>query len=145
MISTAEDIRDMIDYYFDDVSSSGSSGTDTGLFEISIGKEPSSPTNVITILETPGFPPQLTYNKEERYEYPSIQIRVRSDTYPEGYQQALRIRNILHGRAHETWNASYYSVIYCVNGPLLLDYDKNQRPRFILNFNAQRRALVKED
>lgn len=144
MKSTAEDIRDIIRYYYDDTDSmdSSSSSVVSDLYEISIGKEPATPSNVISIYETPGYPPQLTFNKSEKYEYPSVQIRLRSDFYQNGYEQALRIREILHGRAHETWNGTYYSVIYCVNGPLLFDYDKNQRPRFILNFNVQRRALV---
>lgn len=135
MNSVSEDIKSILEYYLDD--SSGAT-----LFDISVSREPSEPNNVITIFDTPGFPPQLTYDRTEKYEYPSVQIRVRADNYSDGYQQALAIRDALHGRANETWNGVYYSVIYCVNGPALLDYDKNQRPRFILNFNIQRREIV---
>ncbi|KKL64285.1 hypothetical protein LCGC14_2166530, partial [marine sediment metagenome] len=45
----------------------------------------------------------------------------------------------LHGKAGETWNATLYTVIYCSSGPALLDWDENNRPRFIINFNLQRR------
>lgn len=137
MNSCAEDIRDMLLHYLGE-----SSGTPSGafsLFPISIGKEPDDPIQMISIFETPGFAPQLTYDRNENYEYPSIQLRVRAYTYVEGYEQAYKIRETLHGRAHETWNGSYYSLIYCANGPHLLDYDKNQRPRFVINFNLQRR------
>ena len=135
MNSTAEDIKTILEYYLDD--SSGAT-----LFDIFIGREPSEPNESITIFETQGFPPQLTYDRTERYDYPSVQIRIRANSYTEGYQQGLQVRDTLHGRANETWDDTYYSVIYCVNGPLLLDYDKNQRPRFILNFNIQRREIV---
>jgi len=49
------------------------------------------------------------------------------------------IKNILHGRANETWNGALYTLIRCSSGPALLDYDKNQRVRFIINFYLQRR------
>ena len=134
MNSTAEDIRDIIEYYID-------SSSDIDLFEVSIGKEPSEPQNVISIFETPGFPSQLTFERLERYDYPSVQIRIRCTDYQSGYEQGNEIKNTLHGRAGETWNGVYYSLIRCINGPNLLDYDKNQRPRFVLNFDVQRREV----
>ncbi len=135
MNSTAEDIKTILEYYLDD--SSGAS-----LFDIFIGREPSEPINSITIFETQGYPPQLNFDREEKYDYTSVQMRIRANTYVDGYQQGLAIKDTLHGRAHETWNGVYYSLIQCMNGPALLDYDKNQSPRFILNFNVQRREIV---
>jgi hypothetical protein len=132
MNSCSEDIKDMLEYYMVEES-------DFTPFEISIGKEPDEPFNITSIFEAAGYPPQLTFNRNERYEYPSIQIRVRSTSYVDGWEQIEKIKNTLHGRAGETWNGSFYSLIRCQNGPFLLDYDKNQRPRFIINFNVQRR------
>jgi len=132
MNSCAEDIRDMIQYYLEDDS-------EIELFEISIGKEPDEPANMISIFETSGFPPQLTFDRDEIYEYPSVQLRVRANSYTTGWLQINAIKNALHGRAGETWNDSFYSLVKCQNGPFLFDYDKNQRPRFIINFNLQRR------
>ena len=46
---------------------------DTDIFDgideypINIGVEQSTPPNVITIIETAGYAPQLTFNKEEKY------------------------------------------------------------------------------
>jgi hypothetical protein len=134
MNSVAVDIKAMLQADGDvEVDSS------VGCYDIFIGKEPDNPENSITIFETGGYPPQLNFNKDEIYEYPSVQIRVRSTDYLDCWSLANSIKDSLHGRAHETWNGTYYSVIYCLNGPTLLDFDQNNNPRFILNFNVQRR------
>lgn len=127
MNSTAEDIKDMLE-------------SDSELtFELHVGKEPATPIETISIFETMGGLPQLTLNKTEKYEYCGVQIRVRAYTYVTGYDEITRIKDLLHGRAGEIWNGTYYSVIYCSGGPFLLDYDKNQNVRFIINFRVQRR------
>jgi hypothetical protein len=104
-----------------------------------IGKEPAKPENCVTIYDTPGFPPQLTLNRDEFYEYPSVQIRVRNVKYMDGWNLISSIMVLLHGRAHETWNGTVYSLIQCSGGMALLDWDENNRARFVVNFNIQRR------
>ena len=131
MNSSAEDIKDMLV----DESSLGLTFA-TNLF---VGREPSSPDDCVTIFETPGFPPQLTLKQGEDYYYPSVQIRVRNNNYQTGWTLAHNIMVSLHGRGHETWNETLYTVIRCTNGPDLLDWDENSRARFIINFNMQRR------
>lgn len=106
--------------------------------DLFVGKEPTEPDDCVTIFDTPGFPPQLTFNKGEDYFYPSIQIRVRNRSYQNGWTLAENIRILLHGKGHETWNGTVYELIQCINGPMLLDWDENGRARFILNFNIQR-------
>jgi len=44
-------------------------------------------------------------------------------------------------KKQETWNGALYTVIYCSNGPALLDWDDSNNARFIINFNIQRRAV----
>jgi hypothetical protein len=134
MNATAVDVKQMIEYYYNESSSLYT----PDLYTISIGKEPAEPINTISIFETIGTH-QFTFNRCEVYEYPTIQIRVRSTAYLEGWQMISNIKEILHGRARETWNGTLYTLIRCSGGPALLDYDKNQRVRFIINFNLQRR------
>jgi hypothetical protein len=138
MKSCAEDIKDMLEYYLDS-SNSEAENSDFALYPIFIGKEPADPGNTVSIFETPGRSPQLTMDRKEKYEYPSVQIRVRSVSYQEGWEQIEEIKNVLHGRANEQWGDVYYALIRCFNGPYLLDFDKNQRVRFIINFDCQRR------
>lgn len=107
----------------------------TNLF---VGKEPTKPDDCVVIFDTGGMPPQLTL-KDQGYEFPSINIRVRARDYQTGWALIDNIKTALHGRAQETWNDTLYSVIYCASGPVHLDWDENSRARFVVNFNMQRR------
>ena len=131
MNAPSEDIKDMLE----DTSALGLTFA-TNLF---IGKEPAEPDTCVTIFDTPGFPPSLTLSGDGGYYYPSVQIRVRGADYVTGWDLIHDIMIALHGKDHETWNATLYTVISCSSGPALLDWDENSRPRFIVNFNIQRR------
>ena len=125
----SEDIRDIIE-----ADSSLGLTFATNLF---IGKEPSAPKDCVTVFDTPGFPPQLTL-RDQGYEYPSIQIRIRAKDYSAGMSLAQDIVSLLHG-SRGICNSTLYTVIYCSSGPALLDWDENGNARFIVNFNVQRR------
>lgn len=131
MNSSSEDIKDMLE-----AESSLGLVFGTNLF---IGREPTKPIDCVIIFDTPAFPPQLTFNKDEFYEYPAIQIRIRNNEYVEGYSLANDIMISLHGRGEETWNGTLYTLIRCSSGPAMLDWDENNRVRFIVNFEIQRR------
>lgn len=102
-----------------------------------IEREPSTPNNCATIFDTGGRPPQLNL-KDQGLEFPSIQIRVRDQTYQNGWIRIEKIKNALHGRANEVWNGTLYSIS-CANGPFFLDWDELGRVRFVVNFDIQRR------
>jgi hypothetical protein len=106
-----------------------------------VAREPTKPQDTVTIFDTYGKPPQLNLT-DQGYEYPAIQIRVRSHDYVIGWNLANNIKNLLHGRGQETWNDSLYTCISCANGPIHLDFDDNSRARFIINFNLQRRENI---
>lgn len=131
MNATSEDIKDMLE-------AESSLGL-TFAINLFIGKEPADPDNCVTIFDTHGAPPQLTYNKNEIYQYPSVHIRVRNRAYMTGWTLANDIKDALHGRAQETWNATYYGLIISTGEPALLDWDEHGRARFIINFDIQRR------
>jgi hypothetical protein len=103
-----------------------------------IGKEPSTPNNCVTIFDSVGFKPQLTLDNQ-RYEYPSVQIRVRNSNYLDGWNMIEKIKTSLHGRAQETWNGTLYSVIYCFISPTFLRWDENNRAQFVSTYNINRR------
>ena len=131
MNTPAVDIKDILK----DESSLGLTFA-TNLF---VGKEPTSPDNCVTIFDTPGGKPLLTYKKEEKYYYQSIQIRIRNNGYTEAFSLADEIEELLQGIAHETINKTYYSLIQTMGSPFLLDWDENGRSRVVINFNIQRR------
>ena len=132
MNSSSEDIKDMLED-----SSSGLGLTfGTDLF---VGREPTTPDQCATIFDTAGLPNQVTLGMEGNYYYPSIQIRVRSNDYRDGWDLIQNIMISLHGREQETWNGTLYSIIKQSSGPTLLDWDDNNRVRFVVNFDLQRR------
>ena len=134
MNSCSTDIKDMLE-----------ADSSLGLIYVDnlfIGREPVKPYNSVTIFDTPGFPPDMTLDKNSLgYERPSIQIRVRNIDYMTGWSLIESIKVSLHGRAQESWNGTLYSLIACSSGPAMLDWDDNGNVRFIINFNLQRRSL----
>lgn len=131
MNSVSIDVKDMLE-----AESSLALTFATDLF---VGREPTNPDNCVTIYDTPGTAPQLTFTQGEVYEYPSIQIRVRNRNYVTGWNLINDIKSSLHGRGQETWNGTLYSLIAATDSPALLDYDDSNRARFVCNFNIQRR------
>ena len=132
MNSTSVDIKDMLEA----ISSLGLT-LGTNLF---IGSEPTTPDNCATIFDTFGGKPDLTLN-DKGLENPAVQIRVRNNSYLSGWSVVQGIADTLHARAQEIWNGTLYSVIYISSGPAMLNLDENNRVRFIVNFNIQRRKL----
>ena len=106
-----------------------------------VGKEPATPSDCITIFDTPGKPPVLTFEGKngEGYFYPSIQIRVRNLDYRTGWELIDSIKEVLHGINNEVWNSTHYDVIKCTQEPFLLDWDENGRARFVSTFDIQRK------
>lgn len=104
------------------------------------GKQPARPLDSVTVIDSYGFPSKLSLNNQG-YEYPSVQIIVHNRDYDEGMQLAQNIKDLLHGRNHETWNGALYTVISCSSVPTLLGWDENGACNISINFNLQRRAV----
>ena len=115
------------------------SSNDVTLYPITISREPKTPKNCITIYDINAGPSDYLSLSKDKYEYAAVEIRVRSDNYLDGWSMAEHIKSILDGRANETFNNTYYSLIRCLNGPFLLDYDDNHSPRIVMSFLIQRR------
>lgn len=109
--------------------------------DLFIGKEPATPNNVTTIFDTPGRAPSLYYDNTIQYYFPSVQIRVRNTDYLSGWNLINDIKVLLHGRANEQINNTIYTVMVCSSDPALLDWDDNNRARFIVNFDLQREPV----
>lgn len=136
MQPVSQDVVDMLEAYGD---SSGFALNLKFADNLHISKEPATPIICVTVYDTSGYATDLSLDAQGM-ERPSIQIRIRGKKYLDAMNLAQEIKNALHGRSQETWNATLYSVIYCTSGPALLDYDDNGNPRIILNFNMLRRS-----
>ena len=118
-----------------------SQNSELGLIEeenLFVGREPPTPNDTVTLFDTPGGSPDLTFDKKS-YERPSVQIRIRSIDYETGWSLAEKLKVLINGRANETLNNTFYALIMVSNGPFHLDWDNNDRARFIINVNLQRR------
>jgi hypothetical protein len=102
-----------------------------------VGHEPPNPDNIVIVFDRYGGNSPVTLDGEV-YEYTSAQIMVRSRDYQQAQSLVRDIKELLHGRANETWNGTFYTLILC-STPSMLDWDDGQRVRFIINLNLQRR------
>ena len=133
MNSVAEDLKDILE-----AESALNLELGVNLF---IGREPSQPDNCVIIFDGIGAPPELTLENDVEVYYPSVQIRVRNFSYTTAYTTSYDIMRVLHGRYNEDWNGTKYLSIVCVVEPFLMDWDGNERARFVCNFNIMRRSL----
>ena len=131
MNAVSEDVKDML--------AAESALALTYAKDLFRGVEPAKPDNTVTIFDTPSFPPDIYLDPDERYYNSSFQIRVRNKSYSVGIALARTIMELLHARANEVWNGTTYNVIQASGEPAWLDMDSNNRSRFIINFNLQRR------
>ena len=103
-----------------------------------IGKEPTSPSDCVTIYDTPSFFAETTLDNQRLYNT-HFQVRVRYGDYVQGMALARNIMDSLHDRAQETWNGTLYTSITATGEPALLTWDGNNRAIIIINFYTKRR------
>jgi len=135
MRPASDDIRTLLEFDEDT-----GSGIDELKFadNLFVGREPASPDDVVTIFDAQGSPPDKFYDSTLRYHRPSVQVRVRSKGYVEGWQLIDSIKALLHNSTALV-NGTRYTAIYCSQEPALLDWDENDRARFVTTFDLQRR------
>ena len=117
---------------------------DTDTYKVYIGQEPliTEKFQSITLIDSAAEPPQLNLDVEERYEFPAVQIIIRSYDYVAGWELSESIKKSLHGRANEQWEDMFYTLIESSSDIAYLNWDENQRVRFSVNFNVQRYECI---
>ena len=129
MNPVCEDIKDMLE--------AESLGLTFGS-NLFISREPEVPDNCVTLYDIPGSVPDIGLQAESYYR-DGFQIRVRNNTYTAGMAQIFSIMDNLQGRANETWNGTFYSLIRVYLPPSILEYDENGRAVLVMSVQAQRR------
>ena len=97
---------------------------------ISIGMEPPTPHDVITIYNTSGEAPSPKF----LLDFPGLQVRSRSTDYITGYNNLLEVFNLLIGRPAFTLNTTRYTGILAMTNIFELGEDKSARRLFACNF-----------
>ena len=108
--------------------------------DLFIGREPDSPTNCVTVFDTPGRPPLLDMQGDTGYRIPYVQVRVRNTDYATGWDLANDIEAFLHGKGPITISGTVYTLIRCTMETTFLDYDEFDNPRFVATYEIQRRS-----
>lgn len=99
------------------------------------------PDKVVALIETPGEPPDARNDLDK----PHFQVVVRGDpinqvssAYEEASAKAKEIKRDLHTIGPATLRGRYYPAMWAMQDPFLLEYDKNDRPTFVMNVRAFR-------
>jgi len=109
----------------------GTFGTD-----LWIGNMPSSPDASVLVSDASGFKPESRYT----WDRPGIKILVRAAEggYENAYNKAGAVKTALHGQVNVVVNSTVYKCIVAAHEPMYLGEDKENRPLFSINFEAQR-------
>jgi hypothetical protein len=103
-----------------------------------IGSEPTAPTAVTTIYDTPGFAPDGTLQKGEETWRPAVQVKVRNPSYVAAGVLINQIKDVLHNLSQDIWNGTRYTLIQCAQEPFSLGLDPNNLSQWVANFDIQR-------
>jgi hypothetical protein len=103
--------------------------------DIFVSTMPSEPDNCVCLYDTGGFP-------QERYDYekPTIQIRIRNNSYVNGYNQARDLKYLIGTGDYNnsTINGIKYVLIRPSSDILYLGKDEHNRFQFTVNFQIHR-------
>lgn len=103
-------------------------------------RQPSAPSDCVTIYDLPGNPPMLTMKKSEsQYYYSGVIVRVRNIDYQAAWDLSFQILQFLHGTGHTTINGTSYQLIRALGDPQLIEWDENNRAVFVTSYDIQRK------
>jgi hypothetical protein len=102
---------------------------------ISVGTEPAVPATTITLFDTGGSGPDT--DQLDIFN-PTFHVRVRSNTYPEGYSKIYAIMQTLVHAPVVTLSGSRYAFIAAETDILSIGKDENDKEIFTANYRALR-------
>jgi len=107
-------------------------GKDVGTIgvDIFLGLMPDQPDSCVTLFEYAGSPPDLHWPGE----YPGLQVRVRSVSYPAGRAKIGEVVDLLHGLYEKELGGTRYLLIKARGSPEVLKRDSSNRIEFFVNF-----------
>lgn len=113
----------------------GPQGVSAGVWPCFIGSEPDEPDSIVTIYDAAGPQPP---NPKFLLEYPGLLLQTRSMDYAQGYQMAVKCRDVLLGLPSQTINGIRYDGIYCLVDTYFLKADEQGRSKFVSTWRAIR-------
>lgn len=116
--------------------------TDLGLVfmtNLFIGGLTESPDNQVALMDSTGRAPLSAYSQDVSYNYPVVDILVRNADYSTGWRLINDIVKALNNRSRETIGTTDYLAFAFITSLSFLDWDENNRARFSVSLEAQRR------
>lgn len=109
--------------------------TVTNVDDIFIGGLPERPSNVVTIEQYPGTPPEFIPEQSgPAYEHPSIQVRARSLDPTWAEERAQELFRKLSVIVNMTINGTRYQRVKAISSPFFMGNDQNDRSNWVVNF-----------
>lgn len=109
----------------------------SGDWSISVGTEPAQPEQAITLYDTGGGVDQ----PDAQFYDPTMQIRVRAKGYPEGFDKATQIRDLLILPTAKIIDAFLYTGFWIFTDVAMIGKDDNDRCIFTFNLRLMREPL----
>lgn len=106
----------------------------TSGWPVYVGREPLQPVDVVTVYDTGGLPDPLVDNIEE----PTIQVRVRCDSYIDGWAKADEARRDLQSEIGYPVAGGQVVQWIAQGGVTYIGRDDNERALFTCNFRVMR-------
>ena len=110
-------------------------------WSIAVGHEPSSPTNTITVYDSPLGD---DYFADEALATPFVQVRVRAEDYLQGYTKQEQIRDVFSEVVQQVLDDHYYIGVWNVGDILHIGRDDNNRFLFTANYRLERQPTAVE-
>jgi hypothetical protein len=107
----------------------------TSSWAIAAGREPIAPDDAVTLYDTPG--PGPTDDDQDLFEV-TIQVRVRSNSYPAAYAKQVAIRDLLILPNFITADTSRFRGVFMTADIAGLGRDDNDRHLLVANYTALR-------
>lgn len=104
---------------------------------IAVGMEPKSPDEAITLYDTGGAP----YFADAYLSTPTIQVRVRTRKYQDGYDKHEDILAILSGIQNQQIGDSYLLGVWLTSDVMAIGRDDNDRFIFTANYRIERQPI----
>lgn len=122
--------RDVVDYLL-------AQGLETGTWRIGWAREPQTPDSTVTIYDTGGGLADPDCDMDN----PSIQVRVRENSYNAAYDKAIACRDALTAPNGVTINGTRYVGFWVQTDIAAIGYDENDRAILTINFNVIREDI----
>lgn len=105
-------------------------------WSINVSREPATPDSTVTLYDTGGFQPDPDCGLEE----PSVQVRVRSNSYLVAFAKMESVKNSIIGPNSLTLGGHKYLGLRGDGDVTSLGYDENDRVILVFNLIMMREA-----